>query len=123
VWKEVPKGSLGGEVFQMESMQEKRREGTEGEVASWNEVKAGVRNSMRREIKAIVGPRGSRSGRMMERGKKEEVTCKIAEGTEGIKCEGEEEEEDLGRVEMGDDRFVVTFSTSCFVVRLVYKGS
>jgi hypothetical protein len=77
---------------------------------------------MRREGKMVVSPRGGGSRRrMMERGKAEEFAYKIAKGTKGIECEGEEE--DLRRVEMGNDWFTTKFSTCCFVVRLVYKGS
>jgi hypothetical protein len=67
----------------------------------------------------IVGPRGSGGGRMLVRGKEEEFTCKMAKDTKGIECEGEEE--DMGIVEVGDDKFVTKFSTCCFVVHLVYN--
>jgi hypothetical protein len=99
----------------MESMHRKK-----GGKLEWSES-GRVRKGARRERKVIVSPRGNGSGsrRMMERGKEEEFACKIAKGTKGIKCEGEEE--DLWRAEVGDDRFITTFSTCCFVVWKLLK--
>jgi hypothetical protein len=97
-----------------------RRRGDElkGSEGSW------VRNDMRREgKKTIISPRGDRRRRVMEGGEEKEftyVTYEVAEGTSGIECEGENE--DLRRVEMGDDWFIAEFSMCCFIVHLAYTG-
>ncbi len=80
-----------------------------------------MRNSVRREGKMIVNPRGDVSRRMMEGGKEEEFARKRAKGAKGIKCEGKEE--DVGGVQMGDNWCIANFYACCFVVHLVYKGS
>jgi hypothetical protein len=78
---------MGGVPDGIDARKEMGRDGRRGSELEWSKG-GGVRNGVRRGRKAIVGPRGSGSRRMMERGKEEEFACKIAKGTEGIECEG-----------------------------------